>query len=394
MLVVDPALLQERRQLLGIELRIPPRPRNAPRIRQHLDALPPQQLRQFPRLPCTVPNRENLHSCHSERRAKNLQFGHTAPPHNGGMRVAIVGAGAISGLVGGLLGRAGHELHLLARGANLDALKGNGLRVRSAQFGNFEVAAQATAEPAELGPNDLVVVAVKMYDFAAAAQSARQALASDGLAVTFQNGLDAPAELADVVGPDHVVTGTIAGEVTLQEPGIVAHLSPHHAITLSSYASPPTPRLDQVAAAMKEAGLNVAVVDDGMRALWQKACGLIPFATITAASGAALGEFMAEPASRDLWEALLGEITAVADSTGYDVRQAIAGWRNFALRGVETTPGFTSSLARDLQAGRRTELEWLTGKIVRLAAQKGVPAPAHRALYAILKLKEGANVNA
>ncbi|HLG74658.1 MAG TPA: 2-dehydropantoate 2-reductase [Chloroflexota bacterium] len=304
------------------------------------------------------------------------------------MRIAVIGAGAIGGFVGGLLARGGHEVRLLARGPHLDALRRGGLQVRSKQLGDFAPTVSATDDPAELGANDLVVLSVKMYDFAPAAEAAKQALAPDGQALTLQNGLDAPDELAGVVGRERVLVGTIAGEFTILEPGIVGHLTPQHVATISPLDGGVTPRLDTLAETMKISGLNVSIVEDGMRALWQKACGLIPFATITAAAECNLGEFMGQPASRDLWEALLAEIIAVGNACGYDLHQPVAGWRAFAQRGIETSPAFTSSLARDLQAGRRTELEWLTGKIVRLSVEKSVPAPVHRALYGVLKIKE------
>jgi 2-dehydropantoate 2-reductase len=304
------------------------------------------------------------------------------------MRVAVIGAGAIGGFIGGLLARDGHDVRLLARGPHLQALQANGLQVRSKQLGDFAAPAAAVGDAGELGPSDLVIVAVKMYDFEDAARAAGQALAEHGLALTLQNGLDAPDELARVAGRERVLVGTIAGEFTILEPGVVGHLTPVHSVSVSPYDAESGLRAHEIAGAMKHAGLHVSVVDDGLRALWQKACGLIPFATITAAADCAVGDFMGLPASRDLWEALLAEITAVAAACGYDLHEAVAGWRAFAQRAIETSPAFTSSLARDLQAGRRTELEWLTGKIVRLSVQKSVPAPVHRALYGILKIKE------
>jgi 2-dehydropantoate 2-reductase len=305
------------------------------------------------------------------------------------MRVAIVGAGAIGGFFGALLGRAGHDVALLARGQHLEAIRQHGLQLRSKQFGDFTVPVRGAADASELGSNDLVIVAVKMYDFAAAAQGAKAALAAEGVALTIQNGLDAPQELAKVVGRDRVLAGTISIEATLLEPGVAGHLAPHHTTTIAELEGGPTPRVEALVAAMQAAGITVSTAEDGMAALWQKASGLIPFATLTAAADCSLGEFMTDPTSKALWDDLLNEILAVSAACGYDMQRAVGGWRAFSERGVQATPDFTSSMARDLAAGRRTELEWLTGKIVRLAVEHGLPAPAHRALYAILRLRAG-----
>jgi 2-dehydropantoate 2-reductase len=304
------------------------------------------------------------------------------------MRIAVIGAGGLGGFLGAVLARAGHDVGLLARGAHLEAIQAHGLELRSKQFGDFTVTPRAADDPAALGLHDLVIVAVKMYDFAAAAQAAAAVLAPDGCAMTIQNGLEAPGELAKVVGANRVVTGTVSIEAAILEPGVAGHLVSTHSITLSEHAGEPTPRLEQLAAELKAAGLRVSVVADGMAALWQKACGLIPFATITAAAECTLGEFSAEPASRDLAHALLDEAVAVAAAQGYDMAAASAGWRSFLEKGAQTMPDFTSSLNRDFRAGKPTELEWLTGAIVRLAAADGVPAPAHAALYAVLKLRK------
>jgi 2-dehydropantoate 2-reductase len=110
------------------------------------------------------------------------------------MRVGVIGAGGIGGLYGGLLARAGHDVRFLARGPHLDAIREHGLRVQSAQFGTFTIAARASDSAAELGPGqaDLVLFAVKTFDLDTAATAARELLSPDGALLTFQNGVDAP----------------------------------------------------------------------------------------------------------------------------------------------------------------------------------------------------------
>jgi 2-dehydropantoate 2-reductase len=246
---------------------------------------------------------------------------------------------------------------------------------------------RATDQAAELGSNELVVVGVKMYDFAEAAQAAAAALAPDGVAVTIQNGLDAPYELAAVVGDARVLIGTAAIEASLLEPGVVGHLFPTHAVTLSELHGQPTPRVERIAAELKIAGINVAVVPDGSQALWNKAARLIPFATVTTAVGCGVGALFASPESSDLSRQLYAEVTAVAQATGYDVSPIVEQLLARAEAGAKRAPHLTSSMNHDMQAGKPLELEWITGRLIRLANEHAVPIPAHTVLYAVIKAR-------
>ena len=304
------------------------------------------------------------------------------------MKVAVIGAGGIGGFLGAMLARAGHDVTLLARGPHLAALRENGLTLESRQFDTFTVHPRATDKSSELGRNDLLFITVKMDDFEHAAQTAAGALSDAGFAVTIQNGLDAPEMLARAVGEERTLVGTIAMEAAIASPGKVAHTTPMHILTLAHVRGAVDARLRSLQAELQQAQLNVQVADDGRRALWDKACLLIPFATLTSAGDCNLGEIYGIPALTSVWDALGSEAVAVAKADGYDVRATLDALRARFSGMASTAPGFTSSMNRDIRAGKRSELEWLTGKLVRLAAEKSVPVPAHAALYGLLKLKE------
>src|SRR5438552_6071578 len=144
------------------------------------------------------------------------------------MRIAVIGAGGIGGLYGGLLARAGHDVAFLARGEHLRAIQERGLEVRSVEFGTFVVRGVASEDPSDLGQADLVLFAVKTYDLDQAAQAAKQVLTPHTSLLTLQNGLDAPDQVAAVVGKEHVLIGTTALETTILEPGVINHLSKFH----------------------------------------------------------------------------------------------------------------------------------------------------------------------
>src|SRR5919198_544642 len=154
------------------------------------------------------------------------------------MRVAVIGAGGIGGLYGGLLARAGHEVGFLARGDHLRAIQTHGLEVRSADFGTFVVHATAS---------------------------------DDASLLTFQNGLDAPDQVAHVVGQQPVLIGTTRLETTIVQPGVIGHLSPGHLVTVSAFDGPPTPQAERAAQTLRSAGIRTLVAPDGRRELWQKA---------------------------------------------------------------------------------------------------------------------------
>jgi 2-dehydropantoate 2-reductase len=301
------------------------------------------------------------------------------------MRVAVVGAGGIGGLYGGVLARAGHAVSFLARGAHLEAIRERGLEVRSAEFGTFEVRAAAASDPKELEPADLVLFAVKTYDLDDAAEAARQLLAPDASLLTFQNGLDAPDRVAAIVGQQHVMIGTTVLETTILEPGVIGHLTPWHSITVSAFDGPPTPRVEQVLDVLRAAGLNATAVEDGRRALWEKALFLSPAAAITAVCQSSFGPIRAVPETAALVETLLSEMADVSRACGYDLPEPV----ETARARLRTVPESTkASMARDFERGRRTELEALVGKVVQLAEAHHVSAPAFGVIYALLKLRE------
>ncbi len=300
------------------------------------------------------------------------------------MRVVVIGAGAIGGLYGGLLARAGHEVAFLARGAHLAAIRQRGLEVRSAQFGTFTVHGLASDDAATLGTADLALMAVKTYDLGAASEAAKCVLGPGSKVLTFQNGVEAPDQVAAVVGRERVLIGTTSLETTIAEPGVVAHLSPFHRVTVGELEGPPTPRVEAVVATFRETGIEASVAPDGRRALWEKACFLIPLAAMTTVCQSAIGPILALPETSRLMDEVFAEVAAVAKACGYDVAEASKAARASTR---QIAPTMKASMARDFERGGRNELEALGGAIVRLAALHEVPVPANRAIYAILKLR-------
>jgi 2-dehydropantoate 2-reductase len=301
------------------------------------------------------------------------------------MRVAVIGAGATGGQYGGLHAQAGHDVVLLARGAHLAAIRERGLEIRSAQLGTFAVHPRATDDPAQLGQADFVLVAVKTYDLDAAAQAAKLATGPDTAVLTLQNGVDAPDRVAAVVGPEHTLIGTTSVETTVAEPGVVAHLSPGHRLTLSELDGPVSPRVERLVGALREANIHAVAIEDGRRALWDKASFLIPMALLTSVCRQPIGPILDFPATRDLLLEVCREVAAVGRARGVGLDPTAEP----AMRQLASfQPTMKSSLQRDFERGARTEIDALGGTLVRLAEQHHVSIPALRTIYPILALRQ------
>jgi 2-dehydropantoate 2-reductase len=298
------------------------------------------------------------------------------------MRIAIVGAGGVGGLVGGLLARAGTEVALLARGAALETIRRDGLAVDSS-LGTFTVRPAAIADdPAALGPADVVLVAVKAWQVAELAPRLAPLLAPGGFAVPLQNGVEAADRLAAALGPERVAGGLSFLLAWTEAPGRVKHVGGAPRTTLGEMRGGSSARLDRLASTLSAAGVVAELADDISAALWRKFLFIDPLGTVGAATRAPLGVIRSVPETRALLSGAMKEVAAVAKGRGVDVG---VGAVDAALRQVDSMPAeATASMHRDLAAGRPSELDDQTGAVVRLGRAASVPTPIHDTLLAAL----------
>ncbi len=302
------------------------------------------------------------------------------------MRVLVMGAGAIGGFVGGLLIRSGGDVTLVARGRQLEALQEQGLRIRR-EDGSLQIKpVVAVRSPAQAdGPFDLVALAVKCYDVVDAARAVLPVLGPGTAVLTLQNGVDAPGQLSGIVGSDHVLPGVALFTVHTESPGVLAQTGTMQRLTLGEWNGEPTPRVKEIAGVLTAAGFTVTISPDPMRAVWEKFALLAPHATISAACQVALGEILPVPDGRELYRQLIGEVAAVARSSGVALPADHEEKTLAFLEGY--SPKARASLAIDYERKHRVELEHLTGTVVRRGEQLGVPTPGFAALYAVLKVQ-------
>ncbi|BDG61239.1 2-dehydropantoate 2-reductase [Caldinitratiruptor microaerophilus] len=301
------------------------------------------------------------------------------------MRVAVMGAGAIGCYFGGRLAQAGHEVHLIARGEHLRALRERGLVVRS-ELGDIAAQLPATDDPAEVGPVDLVLFTVKSQDTDQAAQAARPLVGPDTVVLTLQNGVDNPDRIGAVLGPEHVLGGSCQIEAAIAEPGVVVHPSRLARVTLGELDGADSPRARRIRDAFAAAGVEVRLVDDIRRALWEKLGFLATMSAFTTVTGLPIGPLRACPETWALMQAMLREVWSVGRAAGVgladDYPDRTAQFMN------ELPPTMKTSMQRDRERGRRLEVEAIHGPVVRLGRQHGVPVPVTETMYGLLKLYE------
>ncbi len=296
------------------------------------------------------------------------------------VKIAVMGSGGIGGYVGGRLAQAGGDVHFVARGAHLEALRTRGLQIRT-PLGDADLTVSATDDPGEIGVADVVLFAVKMRDAAQAAGLIRPMVGPDTRVVTFQNGIDAPGIVARELGAGQVAAGIIYLAANIDRPGVIVSPGGVHRATVDRLDGDPV-MAEFLRLSSQLTGLEVQPTDDIQTVLWDKFVALTPLAAATCVTRAPVGVVREHPASAVLFRALVAECIAVAQASGVslpeDTAQKIEGLF------MSQPYGQKSSMLLDLEAGRPLELPWLSGRVVALGEKLGVPTPANAAVVGAL----------
>ncbi len=302
------------------------------------------------------------------------------------LRVAVFGVGAVGGVFGARLARAGHDVWFIARGATRDALEAGGLKVDSVE-GNIHLqSVHVTDDPSEVGFVDVVLVGVKATQVSGVAASMRALIGKTTMVIPLQNGVEASSQLAAVLGPDHIMEGLCRVVAEQTAPGHIRHmaLTPilEFGVRAGATASIVAAGIPAVAAAISAAGIRVKIQEDMAVASWEKFLFIEPMGAVGAATRKPFGVVRSIPETRALVDAVLDELMAVGRSAGVN-------WPEDAKAGVwklydGMPPTEFTSMARDLIAGRPSEFDAQTAAVVRLARQYTVSTPVHDVLYAIL----------
>jgi 2-dehydropantoate 2-reductase len=303
------------------------------------------------------------------------------------MKIAILGSGAVGGYYGGLLARGGNEVWFIARGAHLAALRERGLHVESVH-GDLSLAPlQATDEPAGLGPVDLVLVAVKTYDLEAAGKAAAPLVGPGTTVLPLLNGLDASERLAAILGDEKVLGGLTHISSALLAPGVIDQVSPLRRITLGERDGTASRRAESVRDVLASAGVDAVLSRQIDVDLWEKFLFIASIGGVCCLARQPMGPVLATAQTRQLYTQALREIETLAHARG--VRLAADAVERALKLTAGFAPGTKPSMLADLEAGRRLELEAMSGTVVRIGRESGVPTPVHWAIYAALMPSSG-----
>jgi 2-dehydropantoate 2-reductase len=298
------------------------------------------------------------------------------------VKVAVLGAGGIGAYYGSGFARGGADVHLIARGSHLDALRRAGLTIETAD-GTVHQDLHATDDPTEVGPVDVVLFCVKSYDTESAAMTLRPLLGPDTAVVSLQNGIDNEPKIADAIGWEHVLGGAAYIFAAIRQPGVVVASGPRSIVFGEWTGGDPSPRVRAIIEAAEAGGVGATTTPDIRAAKWEKYVLLAALSAVSAATQLPLGEIKRSAAATAMLRDLMTEVRAVGRASGVDLDDGLVD-RQFALV-MSQGDDSKASLQTDLVAGHRMEIDALQGATVRLGREFGVPTPNMTAAYAILE---------
>jgi 2-dehydropantoate 2-reductase len=301
------------------------------------------------------------------------------------MRIAAMAAGAVGGYFGGRMAAAGHDVAFIARRAHLDALRRDGLRIESVHGDLHLRNVIATDDPRQVGPVDVVLFAVKLWDTEKAAEQTRPLVGPQTRVITLQNGVDSVERIAPILGADRTIGGSAYIASVMASPGVVSHTSQFARIRCGRIDGKPDAQVATFVEAARAAGIDIAMPASMDLERWQKFVFLVGVSSVTASMRAPLGQIVDDADTREFLRRIMHETVEVGRAKGVALAADFVDQQmKFA---VESAPrSMKASLAHDLERGNRLEIDWLAGKVAALGRELGVPTPANDAVYAVLKL--------
>jgi 2-dehydropantoate 2-reductase len=299
------------------------------------------------------------------------------------MRIAVVGAGGVGGGFGAALAKAGADVTFVARGAHLAAMKSQGLKVQGGRGKTHLVPTKATDNPGDIGPVDIVLFCVKLWDVESAGRQIKPLIGPDTGVIPLQNGIDAAERLVPILGSQAVMGGVAQISASIIEPGLILQVGTFMRMIFGELDGKLRKRGEDFLALCLKAGIDATLSEQILTELWMKFILLASNASLMAATRQPIGKLRDDPDLRPIFLAAYMEVIDVGRAQGIalpaDAVDTILGLTN------HMPPAMKASMALDLDRGNRLELPWLGGKVVELGRKLGVPTPTHSMMYAILK---------
>jgi 2-dehydropantoate 2-reductase len=299
------------------------------------------------------------------------------------MRMAIMAAGAVGGYFGGRMAAAGHDVAFIARGAHRDAIRRGGLQIAST-LGDLHLKdVNVTDDPKQVGPVDVVLFAVKLWDTETAGTQTRPLVGSNTRMITLQNGVDSVERLAPILGDHATIGGATYVVTTIARPGVIRHTGAMAKVLCGRLDRRPDAVLASYVEEIKAANIDITLTDHVLLDIWKKFVLLSGTSGVTASTRQPLGVIRDDEDMRAFFYKLMYETIAVGCAAGVDFPRDFPAELDRSVAAFP--PTMKASMANDLDAGNRLELDWVAGTVVALGRKYGTPTPAQEAVYAILK---------
>lgn len=298
------------------------------------------------------------------------------------MKIAVMGAGAMGSLFGGLLADAGEDVTLIdIWKEHVDAINARGLRVTGIS-GDRTIEVNSTTDPGKVGPVDLVIIFVKSYDTAEAARDAMPMASDETVFLSLQNGLGNIDNIAEAAGKHRIIRGVTAQGSTMRGPGEIYHAGQGPTV-IGELDETSTERVKRIAKAFNHAGIHTEISSNITGALWSKVLVNVGINPLTALTGLRNGELLDHPEIRQVMKRAVEEATMVAQSLGIEMEFDNPVEKVHEV--AEATAANRSSMLQDVERGRKTEIDALNGAIVELGRRIGVDTPVNDTLVAAVK---------
>jgi len=300
------------------------------------------------------------------------------------MKIAIMGAGGVGGYFGARLAASGEDVHFIARGEHLAAIRRNGLRVRSANGDVLVKPAHATDRPAEIGLVDLVIVAVKLWGTEDALRDAAPLVGPNSAVVSFQNGVVAADLIAKAYGRERTLGGVSNIAAVIESPGVIRHTGTMAVLSIGELDGKVSTRCQTFVDACTKAAIQARVSDAIETAIWEKYVFLVAASSMTSLTRLPLGAVREDPDTRALTRQLMSEVVAVGKAKGVALDADLVERLMQRLDGMPRE--MVASMLGDLERGNRLELPWLAGGVAQMGQALGIATPANQFVLAALKL--------
>lgn len=301
------------------------------------------------------------------------------------MKIAVMGSGGVGGFYGGRLAHAGYDVSFIARGSHLEAMRKNGLTIENATQGDIHVDhVKVTDRPEDIGIADVLLIAVKMWDTEATAAAVKSMVGPKTAVLSLQNGVIKDDILKRAFGDAAVIGGVGYVATHISRPGVIHQTGAMQRVVIGEYDGRRSHRVETLHQALARSGVQAEISDDIRRTLWEKFVFLVGLSGTTTTMRVPIGRIRENPQTRAFLFELMQETVAVGRAHGVNLPADYAEQR---LAFADSVPAdMSSSMHHDLEHGNRLEVAWLSGGVVKLGQQVGVPTPMNRAVWDILAL--------